>query len=146
MTKTLLLQGIKCQNKCDFASAGGQHINKFKSGDTFSLDLASEDHGTTFFLNSIYDFSWMNACLNAWESMICLCFECIYECMMYFLMFWMHLWMHDFMLMHAILTHMRFFILFYLLFFLCLKILICYLTPLFKPNIFIESLNSFIEL
>ena len=28
MAKTLLLQGIKYQDKCDLASAGGQHVNE----------------------------------------------------------------------------------------------------------------------
>ena len=30
MAKTLLLQGIKYQDKCDLISAGGQHVNEFK--------------------------------------------------------------------------------------------------------------------
>jgi len=49
MPKTLLRQGIKCQNKCDLAFAGDQHIQDFESEDNFSLDLVSEDHRTTFF-------------------------------------------------------------------------------------------------
>jgi len=81
--------------------------------------------------------------------MICLCFEWIYECMKYFfnvlnasMNAWLYAdaWNFD---SHEIFYFILFII---FLFFLCLKILICYLTPLFKPNIFIESLNSLIEL
>jgi len=141
---TLLLQGVNIStnlNNCAFAPIGSRKIKNgqdlafagdqlpkqmwpcfckgstyqnFESEDNFSLDLVSEDHGTTFFLIQFLICSWINACLNTWESMICLCFECIYECMMYFLMFGRFdfstkEWMHDFMLMHEILTHMRFF-------------------------------------
>jgi len=35
----------------------------------------------------------LNACLNEWESMIYICFECIYECMRFFFLFWI-CWMH----------------------------------------------------
>jgi len=110
MAKTLLLQGIKCQKKCDLTSAGGQHIKLWIRGN-FLIYLVSEDHVTIFLKqNQFMICSWM----NAWESIICLCFECIYECMTYFLMFGRFdfstkEWMHDFMLMHEILTHMRFF-------------------------------------
>ena len=108
MAKTLLPQRIKCQNKRDLASAGGQHIKTFGSGDNFLLDFVSEDHETIF----KFMIFWMNACLNAWESMICFRFECTYECMVYFYMFDKFdfstgEWMHDFMLMREILTRMR---------------------------------------
>jgi len=70
MAKTLLLQGIMCQNQMWPCFSRGSTYQNFESRDNFALVLVSEDHEISFKkkFNLWFVFEWMHVWMheNLW--------------------------------------------------------------------------------